>query len=108
MGYELDFGALAQYLSLFLEGTGVTLGLTAVAALLGFVLSIVGAAVARGGAAWARKLIAAYVELIRNTPFIVQMFFLFFGLPSLGLPPPPLQPSVLPIPLNLPPHHHDT
>ena len=34
---------------------------------------------------WARALIAAYVELIRNTPFLVQLFFIFFGLPSLGM-----------------------
>ena len=32
MGYRLDFGALLQYLSLFLQGTAVTVGLTAVAA----------------------------------------------------------------------------
>jgi len=46
MGYELDFGALLQYLSLFAEGTAVTLGLTAVAAALGLALSIAGAAAA--------------------------------------------------------------
>src|SRR5258707_9044442 len=85
MGYELDFGALLQYLGLFVEGTAVTLGLTAVAAACGIALSIAGAATASGGLAWARRLIAAYVELIRNTPFIVQMFFVYFGLPSLGL-----------------------
>ena len=31
------------------------------------------------------QLAAVYVELIRNTPFIVQLFFIFFGLPALGL-----------------------
>jgi len=85
MGYELDFAALLQYLSLFVEGTAVTLGLTAIAAAAGLALSIAGAATASGGIAWARRLIALYVELIRNTPFIVQMFFVYFGLPSLGL-----------------------
>ena len=48
-------------------------------------LSIGGAVTARWGRRWARFLVLAYVELIRNTPFIVQMFFIFFGLPSLGL-----------------------
>ena len=47
MGYELDFSALAGYLSLFLHGVGVTLGLTAIAASLGIALSIGGAATAR-------------------------------------------------------------
>ena len=85
MGYQLDFGALLQYLGFFLEGTAVTLGLTAVASILGVALGIAGAAAMGGKIPWLRKLVKAYVELIRNTPFIVQMFFIFFGLPSLGL-----------------------
>ncbi|GAM56778.1 amino acid ABC transporter [Vibrio ishigakensis] len=36
-------------------------------------------------AKWLRILCASYIELIRNTPFIVQLFFVFFGLPALGL-----------------------
>jgi polar amino acid transport system permease protein len=85
MGYQLDFGALLQYLGFFLEGTAVTLGLTAVASILGVCIGIAGAAAMGGKVQWLRKLVKAYVELIRNTPFIVQMFFIFFGLPSLGL-----------------------
>ena len=85
MGYQLDFGALAGYLGLFLQGLGVTLGLTAIAASLGLALSIGGAATASRGRRWARIAVLAYVEAIRNTPFIVQMFFIFFGLPELGI-----------------------
>ena len=85
MGYQLDFEALLQYLGFFLEGTAVTLGLTAVASVFGISIGIVGAAAMGSKKLWLRKLVAAYVELIRNTPFIVQMFFFFFGLPSLGL-----------------------
>ena len=85
MEYRLDFGALLQYLGLFLEGTAVTLGLTAVASFLGVAIGIGGAAARVSSCAWCRKLVAGYVELIRNTPFIVQMFFLFFGLPAAGL-----------------------
>lgn len=85
MGYELDFGALLQYLSLFLEGTAVTLGLTAVAAVCGMMLAVGGAAAASEGSAGIRAFVAGYVELIRNTPFLIQLFFIFFGLPSLGL-----------------------
>jgi len=101
MGYELDFGALLQYLSLFAEGTAVTLGLTAVAAALGLALSIAGAAAASGPLAGARRLIAAYVEFIRNTPFIVQMFFVYFGLPSLGLRLSAMAAAVLAMTINL-------
>ena len=85
MGYQFDFSELVQYFGLFLAGAAVTVGLTAVAAAAGVCFGIAGAAVAVNGAAWPRNTVRTYVELIRNTPFIVQMFFLFFGLPSLGL-----------------------
>ena len=100
MGYRLDFGALLQYLSLFLQGTAVTVGLTAVAATIGVALSIGGAA-ASGWRGWARRLVGAYVELIRNTPFIVQMFFIFFGLPSLGIRLSAIGAAVLAMTINL-------
>jgi polar amino acid transport system permease protein len=101
MGYELDFGALAQYAGLFLRGTAVTLGLTALAALAGVALGIAGAAAAAGRRAWLRRAFAVYVEAIRNTPFIVQMFFIFFGLPSLGLRLSALQAAALAMTINL-------
>jgi polar amino acid transport system permease protein len=101
MGYQLDFGILVEYFGLLLKGVGVTLGLTAIAATLGIALSIGGAATARWGLKWARALVALYVELIRNTPFIVQLFFIFFGLPSLGLQMSALQAAVLAMTINL-------
>ena len=101
MGYELDFGALLQYRGLFIEGTAVTLGLTAVASLLGIALGIAGACAFRSKHLWLRRAVAGYVELIRNTPFIVQMFFLFFGLPSIGLRLSALQAAALAMTINL-------
>jgi len=101
MGYQLDFGVLAEYLGLLLHGVGITLGLTAISATLGVALSIGGAATARWGLKWARVLVTSYVELVRNTPFIVQLFFVFFGLPSLGLQLTALQAAVLAMTINL-------
>ena len=101
MGYQLDFGALVQYLGLFLEGMAVTLGLTAVASIIGVGLGIAGAAAHGGKFIWVRRSIAGYVELIRNTPFIVQMFFIFFGLPSMGLRLSALQAAALAMTINL-------
>ena len=78
----LDFGAVLVDWPLLLRGAAFTLGLTAIAAILGVALGV-----ACGWArAWGPKplawVVATYVELIRNTPFIVQLFFVFFGLPS--------------------------
>ncbi len=101
MGYQLDFGALVQYLGFFLEGTAVTLGLTAVASFIGIFFGVLGAAGSRSGHKWLKRAIAAYVELIRNTPFIVQMFFIFFGLPSLGFRLTAMQAAALAMTINL-------
>jgi polar amino acid transport system permease protein len=67
------------------NGVLMTVGLIAVTVVLGGVLSVAGAAARRSRFAFCRAVAAGYVELIRNTPFIVQLFFVFFGLPSLGL-----------------------
>jgi polar amino acid transport system permease protein len=101
MGYELDFWALADYLGLLLRGAATTLALTAIASTIGIALSIGGAATARWGLRWARALIATYIELIRNTPFLVQLFFIFFGLPSLGLRITAMEAAILAMTINL-------
>jgi len=85
LGYDLDFSAITSNISLFAQGIGVTLQLTVLTALFGLTLSIGGAVAALHGPRPVRLLITTYVEMIRNTPFIVQLFFIFFGLPSLGL-----------------------
>ncbi|MEM7123147.1 MAG: amino acid ABC transporter permease [Pseudomonadota bacterium] len=101
MEYQLDFGALLEYVDLFAEGAAVTLGLTAVSAVAGVAVGIFGAAALWSGRSWMRWPIVTYVELIRNTPFIVQMFFIFFGLPSLGLRLTALQAAALAMTINL-------
>ena len=101
MGYSFDFGAIAGYAGLFLQGAGVTLGLIAIAAVLSLLISIGGAATALWGATWARRLVMAYVEVIRNTPFLVQMFFIFFGLPSLGLKLTAMTAAIIAVTVNL-------
>jgi polar amino acid transport system permease protein len=52
---------------------------------LGLIVSVVCAWGKTSGLVPLRWVINAYVEIIRNTPFLVQIFFIFFGLPSLGL-----------------------
>jgi len=98
---ELDFGAVLAQWPLLLKGMGVTVGLTLVSAVVGVCLGVVCAWARAWGPrtlAWA---VAAYVELIRNTPFIVQLFFIFFGLPGLGLRLSPEAASVVAMVINL-------
>ncbi|MFD2238312.1 amino acid ABC transporter permease [Aureimonas populi] len=85
MRYQFDFGWLPQYWQLLASGIGITVQLILVGAVFGIALAILCAWVRSEGPRWLRPLVAAYVELIRNTPFLIQLFFIFFGLPSLGL-----------------------
>ncbi len=94
-------GWLPDSVGALLNGVVVTAELIAVTTLLGFVVSVIGAAARRGRHMAARALAAGYVELIRNTPFIVQLFFVFFGLPSLGLRLPAMAAAIVTMTLNI-------
>ena len=101
MGYALDFGWLNDAVSLIASGAAMTIFLIAVSAVAGIVLSILGAAARRSRHAILRQGIAGYVELVRNTPFLVQLFFIFFGLPSLGIRLDPVVAAILAMTLNM-------
>lgn len=101
MAYQFDFGSLSGYWGLLAKGAGLTMALTLVGGVAGVAMGIAGA--------WARTrrvpllapLVACYVELIRNTPFLVQLFFLFFGLPALGVRLGEFQAAALAMVINL-------
>lgn len=82
---QLNFAELWPYWPELLAGLWVTVQLTVVATLGGVSLGILGAALRSGRPGWASRLWGVYVELIRNTPFVVQLFFIVFGLPNLGV-----------------------
>ena len=101
MSYTFDFSSFDMYAGMLVRGVGVTLGLTAVSTVLGGLVGIAGAVTAASGPKWAKWLIASYVEVIRNTPFLVQLFFVFFGLPSLGIHIDEIQAAILAMTVNL-------
>lgn len=85
MSYVFDFTPIWRYLPLLLEGAWLTVQLSTVAIVFGAALGLAAALARNSWIAPLRWLAAAYVEFIRNTPFLVQIFLLFFGLPSLGI-----------------------
>ena len=104
MSITFDFLAVLQQWPLLLKGVAWTLGLTLIATVIGVGFGIACAWVrSQSGRApgWLQWVVGSYVELIRNTPFIVQLFFLYFGLPGLGLRLSPEVASVLAMVLNL-------
>ncbi|MBX3609540.1 MAG: ABC transporter permease subunit, partial [Hydrogenophaga sp.] len=70
---QLDFGAVLSQWPLLARGVAWTLGLTAISAVLGVATGIACAWARVHGAGWLRWAVGAYVELVRNTPFLVQL-----------------------------------
>ncbi|MDB5886133.1 MAG: amino acid transporter permease [Polaromonas sp.] len=101
MRIELDFMAVLSQWPLLATGLVWTVGLTVIASVIGVLAGVAFAWVRASGPAWLRWVVGTYVELIRNTPFIVQLFFIFFGLPALGFKLSPEMASVLAMVINL-------
>jgi polar amino acid transport system permease protein len=76
---------LIDYLGDLLEGLLVTFQLSLTALGIGLVLGIAAALARKYGWAPLRFLANAYIELIRGTPLTVQLFIVYFGLPSFGV-----------------------
>ena len=85
MGITLDFGAVLARWPMLLDGAWMTLELATVATLLGFAIGVVCAVGRRGPVRWVAWGCGVYIEVVRNTPFLVQIFLVYFGLSSLGL-----------------------
>ena len=104
MSITFDFLAVLREWPLLLKGVAWTLGLTLIATVIGVGVGITCAWVrSQSGRApgWLKWLVGSYVELIRNTPFIVQLFFIFFGLPAAGVKLSPELASVIAMVMNL-------
>ena len=85
MSYEFDFADVLVAWPELLHGVVNTLVLSALAMAIGMVVSVAGALGKTSGPKYIQWLIDEYIELIRNTPFLIQLFVIYFGLPSLGL-----------------------
>jgi polar amino acid transport system permease protein len=101
LAYQLNFTDLWPYREQLVRGVGYTFELTGAAAVLGVAVGTAGAAARSSSRPLWRAVFGAYVELVRNTPFIVQLFFVFFGLPSLGVKLTEGQAAVLAMVVNL-------
>ncbi|QDD87843.1 amino acid ABC transporter permease [Pseudomonas oryzihabitans] len=83
MDFDLDY-LWAQWPAL-LDGLLMTLRVSLLAIALSLVIGVVGGAVRLFRVPLLAQLAAVYVEVIRNTPILVQLFFIFYGLPAVGL-----------------------
>ena len=85
MDYQFRFNALERYRDELLEGVLLTLQLSLFTMAIGLVIGLVAATMKLSKNKPLRSVAIAYIEVFRNTPLLVQLFILFFGLPTLGL-----------------------
>lgn len=83
--YDFNFAPVFGAMDLLLHGAWLTVKLSAMAMAIGLVVSILCAVAKTSGIRPLRFAVDVYVEAIRNTPFLVQIFFLYFGLPTIGV-----------------------
>jgi len=83
--YHFQFRDVLAYWPSLLDGVATTLSLTGITMVGGLALGVLGASAQLYGPRPLRIAAAAYVEAIRNTPLLVQLFIVFFGLPQIGV-----------------------
>jgi polar amino acid transport system permease protein len=101
VGYALDFSWLAEAAPQLASGAAMTLFLTLAASAIGLTFSVLGAAARASRFRLVRLLVSTYVEAIRNTPFLAQLFFVYFGLPSIGVLLNPTASAILALTVNV-------
>ena len=100
MAYQFDFNVIAEHGSDLLLGCLKTLQLSGLSIALALGLSLVLSLGLRSRFTALHWLIVAFIEVVRNTPFLVQIFVLFFGLPVLGLRMSPTVAAVVALTIN--------
>ena len=85
MHYVLHYGQITSYLPYFIEGALLSLELSVLAFSAGLILAFALAILRNDGGPIASRLVRGYVAFFTNTPQLVQIYVIFFGLPDLGI-----------------------
>ena len=80
-----DWNAVSEFMPYFWDGLKVTLQILVLGSLISFVLGLVWALLMRTPTRWVRWPVGIVTEFVRDTPLLVQLFFLFYVLPEWGL-----------------------
>ena len=81
----MDIEVIKTYLPLYNEAILLTIRIGWLGILAAFAIGLLGAAVLYFRVPVLKKIIAAYIEVFRNTPLLVQLFFIYFALPKIGI-----------------------
>ena len=82
MDIVFQFGPVFKRMDLIIDGVTMTIQVALLSTFLGFLIGIICARIRIEGSKKAKFVVACYVEFIRNTPFLVQLFMFAYGLPQ--------------------------
>ncbi len=82
---SIDWNFIIDNIPSYAEAAGLTLKLGFIGIILSIIIGLVCSIILYFKVKILEKIVQAYIELSRNTPLLVQIFFLYFGLPKLGL-----------------------
>lgn len=82
---SFDWNFVLSTLPAFLKAVGVTLQVGAIAIATSLLVALVNASILVWRVPLLQRLVKVYVEVARNTPLLIQLFFIYFALPSIGI-----------------------
>lgn len=81
----MDFEFISAHIPLYMEAAGLTIKIAAIGILGAFGVGMICSLIKELKVPVLKELVEIYIELSRNTPLLIQLFFLYFGLPKLGI-----------------------
>ncbi len=85
MSYQFDFSAVFDNFNELLLGCVATLAMSVAGMILALVIAVLAVIGLRLRPRWFKYPVGGFVEVVRNTPFLIQIFFIYFGLPAIGI-----------------------
>lgn len=101
MDYQFDFSFLADHWPTLVNGAMATLRLSLATIVCGFIVGLLLAVARTEGGAALRRVVAVYVDVIRNTPLVIQAFWLFFGLSAVQIRVPATTAALIALTINI-------
>lgn len=93
--YNFDTSVIIEALPVLIEGIKITLFISVISSILAFIIGLIVVFFRTMGARPLKFTAVSYVEVIRNTPLLIQLYFIYKSLPSLGLMLPPIGCGIL-------------
>lgn len=81
----MDKDILLEYFPLYKDALLLTLKIGWQGIVLAFIIGLIGSAITHFRIPFLRNIVGIYIEIFRNTPLLVQLFFIYFALPKIGI-----------------------